>query len=182
MGKHIGGGEEAGKFDTFSRRHPSTKWLGSAFIMWWFSRLKFCFQDWKHAGKRHKLKEKVQKSAQIPFCGQPRAFRYEIVFRGIQPYLFYTFQSYPWEANRLFGLKLHVYRVFIYFSYKNERNSSTAFYTSNVYVINSYIFACLHCLNVINAYMPYFIYSFHCTYRFLRIINFKYYYYHYCLL
>ena len=49
----------------------------------------------KIRGKRHKLKEKVQKSALIPFCGQTRAFRYEIVFRGIQPYLFYTFQSYP---------------------------------------------------------------------------------------
>ena len=27
-------------------------------------------------------------SALIPFCGQTTAFRYEIVFRGIQPYLF----------------------------------------------------------------------------------------------
>ena len=27
MGNHIGGGEEAGEFDTFSRRYPSTKWL-----------------------------------------------------------------------------------------------------------------------------------------------------------
>ena len=26
--------------------------------------------------------EKVQKNAQFPFCGQTRAFRYEIVFRG----------------------------------------------------------------------------------------------------
>ena len=27
MGNHIGGGEEAGEFDTFSRCYPSTKWL-----------------------------------------------------------------------------------------------------------------------------------------------------------
>ena len=26
-GNHIGGGEEAGEFDTFSRCHPSAKWL-----------------------------------------------------------------------------------------------------------------------------------------------------------
>ena len=32
-----------------------------------------------------KWKEKVQKDAQCPFCGQTKAFRYEIVFRGIQP-------------------------------------------------------------------------------------------------
>ena len=68
----------------------------SAFIMWWFSRLlKILLSRLKIRSKRHKLKEKVQKSALIPFCGQTRAFRYEIVFRGIQPYLFYTFQSYP---------------------------------------------------------------------------------------
>ena len=40
----------------------------------------------KYADKRHKCKEKVQKNAQFPFCGQTRAFRYEIVFRGIQPF------------------------------------------------------------------------------------------------
>ena len=33
--------------------------------------------------KRHRLKEKVQKNAQFPFCGQTKAFRDEIVFRGI---------------------------------------------------------------------------------------------------
>ena len=58
--------------------------------MWWFSRLikSFAFQEWKYVDKRHKWKGKVQKSAQIHFCGQTRAFRYDIVFRGIQPYLF----------------------------------------------------------------------------------------------
>ena len=45
----------------------------------------FAFQDWKYADKRHKRKEKVQKNAQFPFCGQTKAFRFEIVFRGIQP-------------------------------------------------------------------------------------------------
>ena len=45
----------------------------------------FAFQDWKYADKRHKWKEKVQKNAQVPFCGQTKAFRYNIVFRGIQP-------------------------------------------------------------------------------------------------
>ena len=30
-------------------------------------------------------KEKVQKNAEFPFCGQTKVFRYEIVFRGIQP-------------------------------------------------------------------------------------------------
>ena len=45
----------------------------------------FAFQDWKYADKRHKWKEKVQKNAQFPFCGQTKAFRYEIVSRGIQP-------------------------------------------------------------------------------------------------
>ena len=34
---------------------------------------------------KDKWKKKVQKSAQIPFCGQTRAFCYQIVFRGIQP-------------------------------------------------------------------------------------------------
>ena len=32
-------------------------------------------------------KKKLKKNAQIPFCGQTRAFRYEIVFRGIHPCL-----------------------------------------------------------------------------------------------
>ena len=68
-------------FDTLDVIRQQNGWRG--FIMWWFSRLEF--QDWKYANKRHKWKEKVQKNAQIPFCGQTRTFRYEIVFRGIQP-------------------------------------------------------------------------------------------------
>ena len=35
--------------------------------------------------KTHKWKENVQKNAQFPFSGETKAFRYEIVFRGIQP-------------------------------------------------------------------------------------------------
>ena len=34
---------------------------------------------------KDKRKQKVQKNAQFPFCGQTAAFRFEIVFRGIQP-------------------------------------------------------------------------------------------------
>ena len=45
--------------------------------------------------KRHRLKEKVQKNAQFPFCGQTKAFRYEIVFRGLQP-CFYTADQSAW--------------------------------------------------------------------------------------
>ena len=45
----------------------------------------FAFQDWKYAEKRHKRKEKVQKNAQFPFCGQTKTFHHEIVFRGIHP-------------------------------------------------------------------------------------------------
>ena len=35
--------------------------------------------------KRNKFKEKVQKNPQFPCRGRTKAFRYEIVFRGIQP-------------------------------------------------------------------------------------------------
>ena len=38
---------------------------------------------WKE--KRHKWKGKVQKSTQFCFCGQTKAFRKEIVLRGIPP-------------------------------------------------------------------------------------------------
>ena len=87
-------GEERNGFDTLVNViHQQNGWRAS--IMWWFCRLKFCFQDWKYADKRHKWKEKVQKNAQFPFCGQTKAFRYEIVFRGIQP-CFYTADRSAW--------------------------------------------------------------------------------------
>ena len=35
--------------------------------------------------KNTPIRDTVQKNAQFPFCGQTRAFRFEIVFRGIQP-------------------------------------------------------------------------------------------------
>ena len=53
----------------------------------------FTFQDWKYDDKRHKWTEKVQWNAQFPFCGQTKAFRYEIVFRRIQPRIFGLFWS-----------------------------------------------------------------------------------------
>ena len=31
------------------------------------------------------MEKKVQENGQFPLCGQTKAFRYEIVFRGIQP-------------------------------------------------------------------------------------------------
>ena len=43
------------------------------------------YQDWKYADERHRRKETVKENAQFRFCGQTRAIRYEIVFRGIQP-------------------------------------------------------------------------------------------------
>ena len=43
------------------------------------------YQDWKYADERHRWKETVIENARFRFCGQTRAFRYEIVFRGIQP-------------------------------------------------------------------------------------------------
>ena len=61
------------------------KMAGARSLCGGFQDKSFAFQDWKYADKRHKWKEKVQKNAQFPFCGQTKAFRYEIVFRGIQP-------------------------------------------------------------------------------------------------
>ena len=58
-----------------------------------FQDYRFVFQDLKYADKRHKCKEKVEKNAQFPFCGQTRAFRYVIVFRGIQPFFFSFFAA-----------------------------------------------------------------------------------------
>ena len=61
--------KERNGFDTLVNViHQQNGWRAS--IMWWFCRLKFCFRDWKYADKRHKWKEKVQKNAQFPFCGQ----------------------------------------------------------------------------------------------------------------
>ena len=68
-------------FDTsLNGMHQQNGWR--AVIMWWFSRPKFCISS---VDKRHSWKEKVQKNAQFLFCGQTKAFCYEIVFQGIQP-------------------------------------------------------------------------------------------------
>ena len=80
-------GEEADLTPLVSKCHPSTKWLARVDHVV-FKTKDFLFQDLKYADKRHKCKEKVQKNAQFPFCGQTRAFRYEIVFRGIQTCFF----------------------------------------------------------------------------------------------
>ena len=39
--------------------------------------------------KDKKCKEKVQKNAQLSFCGERKAFHQEIVLRGIQPCFLY---------------------------------------------------------------------------------------------
>ena len=60
MVKHLGG-EGRNGFDTFVNViHQQNGWR--AFIMWWFSRLKFCISRLKIRNKRHKWKEKVQKN------------------------------------------------------------------------------------------------------------------------
>ena len=70
---------------------------------------------WKYSDKRHKWKDKLQKNTQFPYCGQRRAFRYEIVFRWIEPCFLHggsersaCFQ--PTEAVR-FLKKLEVHSV-----------------------------------------------------------------------
>ena len=71
-------------------------------------------------------KEKVEKNAQFPLCGQTKAFRYEIVLRGIQPCFLHDglerlacFE--PTKAARfLKTLELHsvLYDQTIFFIYK----------------------------------------------------------------
>ena len=36
------------------------------------------------------IQSSLKKNAQFPFCGQTKAFRYEIVIQGIQPCFFFT--------------------------------------------------------------------------------------------
>ena len=45
----------------------------------------FAFNGWKYTDERQKWKEKVQKNTHFRFCGQTKAFRYEIVILGIPP-------------------------------------------------------------------------------------------------
>ena len=79
-------------FDTLVNLiHQQNGWR--AFIIWWFSRLKFCIS--RYADKRHKWKETVQWNALFLFCRQTKGFRYETVFRRIQP-CFYTADRSAW--------------------------------------------------------------------------------------
>ena len=77
-----------------SKCHPSMKWLARV-VMLWFSRLKFCISRLKKRRWKIQMKREIQWNAQFPFCGQTKAFRYEIVFRGIQP-CFYTADRSAW--------------------------------------------------------------------------------------
>ena len=83
MVNHLEGGRRNG-FDT-SVNVIHQQMAGARSSCGGFQDQSFAFQDWKYADKRQKWKEKVQKNAQFPFCGQTKAFRYEIVFGGIQP-------------------------------------------------------------------------------------------------
>ena len=77
-----------------SKCHPSMKWLARV-IMLWFSRLKFCISRLKKRRWKIQMKREIQWNAQFPFCGQTKAFRYEVVFRGIEP-RFYTADRSAW--------------------------------------------------------------------------------------
>ena len=75
-----------------SKCHPSMKWLARV-VMLWFSRLKFCISRLIKRRWKIQMKREIQWNAQFPFCGQTKAFRYEIVFRRIQPRIFGLFSS-----------------------------------------------------------------------------------------
>ena len=77
-----------------SKCHPSMKWLARV-IMLWFSRLKFCISRLKKRRWKIQMKREIQWNAQFPFCGQTKAFHYEVVFRGIEP-RFYTADRSAW--------------------------------------------------------------------------------------
>ena len=84
---HLGGGGWNG-FDNSVNVIHQLKWLARVHHV-----VVFKTKDWKYDDKRHKRTEKVQWNAQFPFCGQTKAFRYEIVFRRIQPRIFGLFWS-----------------------------------------------------------------------------------------
>ena len=68
-----------------SKCHPSTKWLAHVHHVVVFKTKVLHFKIESTPVKNTNGKKKVQKNAQFPLCGQTKAFRYEIVFRGIQP-------------------------------------------------------------------------------------------------
>ena len=76
MGKHIGGGEEAGEFDTLvDVIRQQNGWR--TFIMWWFFKTKVLHFKIENTPIKDKWKEKVQKRAQIPFCGHAMKLFFE---------------------------------------------------------------------------------------------------------
>ena len=96
-----------------SKCHPSMKWLARV-IMLWFSRLKFCISRLKKRRWKIQMKREIQWNAQFPFCGQTKAFRYEVVFWGIEP-RFYTADRSAWRG---FWRNL---RYILYFMVKEVR-------------------------------------------------------------
>ena len=69
-------------FGNLNERFPfSTKWLPRG----GFKTRVLQFKDKNTPLKDKKWKEKVQKNAQLSFCGGREAFHQEIVLRGIQP-------------------------------------------------------------------------------------------------
>ena len=81
---HLGGGGRNG-FDTLVNViHQQNGWR--TFIMLCFSRvIKFCISRLKKRRWKIQREWEIQWKAQFPFCGQTKAFRYKVVFRGIQP-------------------------------------------------------------------------------------------------
>ena len=76
-------------FDTLvNDTHQQNGWR--AFIMRWFSRPKFCFSRLKIHRYKTNLKKKLKLMLGFLFVDQRNSseFRYEIVFRGIQPCFF----------------------------------------------------------------------------------------------
>ena len=78
------GGEGRNGFDTFVNViHQQNGWRVHDVVVFKTKVLHFKIESTPI--KRNKLKEKVQKNPQFPCRGRTKAFRYEIVFRGIQP-------------------------------------------------------------------------------------------------
>ena len=68
-----------------SKRHPSTKWLARVHHVVVFKAKVMYFKIENTPIKDTNGKRKFKRMLSFRFCGQTRAFHYEIVFRGIQP-------------------------------------------------------------------------------------------------
>ena len=77
------------QFDTFVGKVTNifNKMTGVLLPCGGFQDQTFAFQVWKYTVKRPQWRGKGKKNTQFPFCGQTKAFRYEIVLRGIPPCL-----------------------------------------------------------------------------------------------